>query len=176
DRPEPARKAGNPGTGVDSRCLPRLAGPLRLARRAGVGRRSRPGRRRGRRPGRRRGWLLVAPSPRRRRPTGGGPMTTRTPHGRALFYTRDSGGKHEMTPGQYVAWARQQAHQLGLSFGGTPEALQEMIRTGRHRQGDLFLDYGVSGNVLSRDGLNALLQEALTDRSVSHVLIPRRDR
>src|SRR5262249_23125601 len=43
-------------------------------------------------------------------------------------------------------------------------------------RGDIFLDYGVSGNVLSRPGFNALLEEVAQDLSVSHVFIPRRDR
>jgi DNA invertase Pin-like site-specific DNA recombinase len=103
-------------------------------------------------------------------------MSTRPAQGRALFYTRDSGGKHEMTPGQYVGWAQGKAVELGLSFTGTPALIEQMIRDRQHRSGDLFLDYGVSGNVLSRDGLNALSQEALKDHCVSHVLIPRRDR
>jgi hypothetical protein len=103
-------------------------------------------------------------------------MTTRPRQGRALFYTRDSGGKHENTPGQYVAWAQRQASLLGLSFDGTPESIEDMIRSGQCRRGDLFLDYGVSGNTLIRDGLNALIREAETDPVVSHILIPRRDR
>jgi DNA invertase Pin-like site-specific DNA recombinase len=103
-------------------------------------------------------------------------MSQRQDRGRALFYTRDSGGRHEMTPAEYVGWARRQAEELGLTFDGTAEALQAMIRDGQDRRGDLFLDYGVSGNLLSRNGLNALLKEALADPSVSHVLIPRRDR
>ena len=32
-------------------------------------------------------------------------MKQRSEQGRLLFYTRDSGGRHEMTPGQYVEWA-----------------------------------------------------------------------
>ena len=51
-----------------------------------------------------------------------------------------------------------------------------MIRSGRSQDGDLFLDYGVTGNQLSRAGLDALIRTALTDPGVSHVLIPRRDR
>jgi hypothetical protein len=47
-------------------------------------------------------------------------MTTRPSQGRALFYTRDSGGKHDTTPGQYIAWAQRTAAKLGLSFGGCP--------------------------------------------------------
>jgi hypothetical protein len=103
-------------------------------------------------------------------------MSQRPQAGRALFYTRDSGGKHETTPTEFVGWACRKAQELGLRFGGTAEAITAMIRDRCPRCGDLFLDYGVSGNVLTRDGLNALIQEALTDRDVSHVLIPRRDR
>jgi hypothetical protein len=93
-----------------------------------------------------------------------------------LFYTRDSGGKHEMTPGQYVDWARGKAAELSLSFDRTPEVILNMIQVGHSHRGDLFLDYGVCGNTLSRAGLNALLKEAITDNTVSHVFIPRRDR
>ena len=42
--------------------------------------------------------------------------------GRGLFYTRDSGGKHEMTPSEYVAWGQQEAKKLGLNFDGAPDA------------------------------------------------------
>ena len=42
-------------------------------------------------------------------------MLKRKQSGRALFYTRDSGGRHEMTPGQYVCWAQRKATELGLS-------------------------------------------------------------
>lgn len=31
------------------------------------------------------------------------------PPGRAVFYHRDSGGKHETTPAAYVAWAAREA-------------------------------------------------------------------
>src|SRR5438105_15597324 len=103
-------------------------------------------------------------------------MTRPTDAGRALFYSRDSGGRHEMTPAQYVAWACRQTDALSLSFDGTPEAIDDMIRTGCAHRGSLFLDYGVPGNVLSRAGLDALLREALDDPAVTHVLIPRRDR
>ena len=96
--------------------------------------------------------------------------------GRALFYTRDSGGKHENTPAEYVGWGQREAAKLGLSFDGTPEAIEAMIRDGRPVSGDLFLDYGVQGHILSRDGLDAMMREALGDPEVSHILIPRRDR
>ena len=65
--------------------------------------------------------------------------------GRALFYTRDSGGKHETTPSQYVDWAIKQANDLGLKFRARPEQIDEMIRSGTSQSGDLFLDFDVQG-------------------------------
>ena len=102
--------------------------------------------------------------------------TKPNPKGRGLFYTRDSGGKHEMTPTEYVAWAQREARNLGVSFSGTSPGITKMIRSGSFHDGDLFLDYGVKGNILSRDGLNALLAELQRDPNISHVFIPRRDR
>jgi hypothetical protein len=103
-------------------------------------------------------------------------MLKRPNTGRGLFYTRDSGGEHENTPGEYVRWAQRQAIAFGVSFSGTPEQIETMIREGRSYQGDIFLDYGVKGNQLQRPGLDALFRVALTDSNITHVLIPRRDR
>ncbi len=103
-------------------------------------------------------------------------MKKRSEKGRALFYTRDSGGKHETTPSEYVRWAQRRAEELGLRFEGTPEAIEAMIWDGRSARGDLFLDFGVQGNILSRPGLDALIKTALNDVNVSHVMIPRRNR
>jgi Recombinase len=103
-------------------------------------------------------------------------MTKRKQAGRGLFYTRDSGGRHEMTPAQYVSWACRRAADLGVSFDGAPETIEDMIHGDCAHRGPLFLDYGVCGNVLSREGLNALLREAITDPEVTHIFIPRRDR
>lgn len=96
--------------------------------------------------------------------------------GRGLFCTRDSGGKHETTPAEYVRWACRMAHELHLSFDGTPEAINAMIGAGESHRGDLFLDFDVAGDILSRPGLNRLLAEVKIDPTVSHVMIPRRDR
>jgi hypothetical protein len=103
-------------------------------------------------------------------------MAKRPPIGRGLFYTRDSGGKHDNTPGQYVRWAQGEAEKLGVAFTGTPAQIEAMIRDHRPYDGSLYFDYGVSGNTLSRTALDALIQAALTDATVSHIFIPRRDR
>jgi hypothetical protein len=103
-------------------------------------------------------------------------MRKRLTTGRALFYTRDSGGEHETTPGEYVGWAQKAAVQYGIRFRGTADQIESMIRRGCPAEGDVFLDYCAKGNLLARPGLEALKSEVLSDPEVSHVLIPRRDR
>ena len=84
-------------------------------------------------------------------------MTARPAQGRTLFYHRDSEGKAECAPPQYVVWAQKRAGELGVTFDGTPERIQAMMASGASADGDLFLDYGVSGNHLSRPGLDAMI-------------------
>ena len=93
-----------------------------------------------------------------------------------LFYTRDSEGHSDLAPPKYVDWARGEAKRLGVTFDGTPDALTAMIGRGISSQGDLFVDYGISGNHLSRPGLDAFRRRALEDSTVTHLFVPRRDR
>lgn len=103
-------------------------------------------------------------------------MTARPAAGIGLFYTRDSEGKSDLAPPQYVVWAGGEAAKLGVAFTGTPAGILAMIAGGQSQAGDLFLDYAVSGNVLSRPGFDALRGRAISDPRVSHLFIPRRDR
>lgn len=103
-------------------------------------------------------------------------MNQRPEQGTALFYTRESGGKHETTPGRCVEWACAETAQRGLRFSGTPDTIGAMIRVGESHRGDIFMDHDACGNQTSRPGLNALIARATKDHSVSHVIIPRRDR
>ena len=103
-------------------------------------------------------------------------MMKRSNKGRGVFYTRDSGGEHETTPGEYVQWGQRRANELGVSFAPTPEQIEAMIHNGQSHDGDLFLDYGVKGNVLQRAGLNALFTAIQKDPGISHVFIPMRPR
>jgi hypothetical protein len=103
-------------------------------------------------------------------------MPKRPSVGRGLFYTRDFGGQHEITPGEYVRWAQGTAARLAVAFAGTSEQIEAMIREGRFQDGDVFLDCGAKGNQLQRPGLDALFRIALTDHTVTHIFIPRRDR
>lgn len=98
-------------------------------------------------------------------------------HGRAIFYNRDSSGRHETTPGEYVRWAADICRRDGLAFTGTPEQIDEMIRGGTSAWGrDVFLDWDVAGNARLRPALDALFAEVDRDTTISHVFIPRRDR
>lgn len=103
-------------------------------------------------------------------------LPTRSECGRGLFYSRDSGGNHDQTPGQYVQWASSEAAKLGVRFRGTALQIDGLIASGKPSHGDLFFDNSVTGNLLARPALDALKREIQQDRSVSHVFIPRRDR
>ncbi|QDU19845.1 recombinase family protein [Urbifossiella limnaea] len=103
-------------------------------------------------------------------------MTKRPEKGRGLFYHRDSEAHSELAPPQYVEWARGEAARLGVSFSGTPEAITAMIARGQPADGDLYLDYGVSGNLLSRPGFDQFRERAASDPSVSHLFVSKRDR
>jgi hypothetical protein len=103
-------------------------------------------------------------------------MSSRPVVGRGLFYTRDSEGHSDLAPPKYVSWAQAEATKLGVTFEGTSEAMLSMIHRGISAEGDLFLDFGISGNRLNRPGFDAFQHRALTDNRVSHLFIPRRDR
>lgn len=94
----------------------------------------------------------------------------------AYFYTRDSGGKHETTPTQYVRWAIAEAQKYGVVFQSRPEDIEMMIQNGLSHYGNLFLDYDVPGHEFQRKGLDALLEALSRNKSVTHLFIPRRDR
>ena len=96
--------------------------------------------------------------------------------GRGLFYTRDSGGRHETTPAQYLGWAQTVATRQGIRLSGTAADIEEMFKTRAPQRGDLFFDVDVSGNKFDRPALTALLRELERDHEISHVFIPRRDR
>jgi len=103
-------------------------------------------------------------------------MTTRPQKGRGLFYHRDSEAHSELVPPQYVEWARGEATRLGVAFGGTAAAISRMIADGRSVDGDLYLDFGVPGNQLSRPGFDRFRERALSDHTVSHLFVSKRDR
>ncbi len=103
-------------------------------------------------------------------------MTKRPERGSALFYHRDSEGHSRLVPPQYVGWGQREAVRLGVTFSGTPAAISAMIESGRSVDGDLYIDFGISGNLLRRPGLDAFRARAINDSKVTHLFVPRRDR
>jgi hypothetical protein len=101
---------------------------------------------------------------------------TRSTLGRGLFCSRDSGGRHEQTPAEYIEWARRRAKELGVSFLGTPEDITRMMRDGIAVSNDIYFDVDISGNQLSRPALDQMFERVRADSTVTHVFIPRRDR
>lgn len=95
---------------------------------------------------------------------------------RGIFYTRDSGGKHETTPGEYLLWASRTASKYNVKFKGTPKKIDRMIREGIPVDGDIYLDYVVKGNLLSRPALDQIFVDVLSDPSITHLFIPKRNR
>jgi hypothetical protein len=107
----------------------------------------------------------------------GHPIVLQRPlKGRAIFYHRDSGGQAETTPEEYARWASDYCFREGLAFTVTPQQITALIQAGKPHEGDVFVDWCVKGNKLSRLGLNALMAEVARDKSISHVLIFRADR
>lgn len=98
------------------------------------------------------------------------------PTGRGVFYTRDSGGKHETTPAQYIQWASNWAREHGVELNAETTVIGEMVKAKEFVRDDVYLDYEVSGNLMSRPALDALLARVHGDERVSHIFIPRRDR
>ena len=103
-------------------------------------------------------------------------MKTRPERGVGVFYHRDSEGHSDLAPPQYVNWARGEAAKLGVAFSGTAETITAMIASGRSVDHDLYLDFGISGNHLSRPALDALRSRIHADRVVTHLFVSKRDR
>jgi hypothetical protein len=100
----------------------------------------------------------------------------RSRKGRGLFYHRDSGGKHDQSLPEYVQWAVRRAAELGVEFDGTSTRIIEMVNNHTSVSGDLFLDYCVSGNQMSRTALDQLSSRINSDLKVSHLFIAKRER
>lgn len=95
---------------------------------------------------------------------------------RGVFYSRDSGGKHETTPGEYVLWASREANKHNVNFNGSANQIDRMIRNGLPVDGDIYFDYIFKGNTLSRPALDQLLADVVSGSSITHLFIPKRDR
>jgi hypothetical protein len=95
---------------------------------------------------------------------------------RALAYLRRSTDKQEISLPSQLDWALATARQHGVLIDAEPADLPLMQARHLHAYKALRLDDGVSGSDLSRPGFRAVIDDALADRTVSHMLIYKRDR
>lgn len=94
-----------------------------------------------------------------------------------LFYHRDSGGEHQQTPPQYVKWGIKTAKELGVEFKAKPDDIKKLMTSGKPFDSNIFFDYKVEGDAISRPALNALFEKLQNSNGeFSHVFICDPDR
>lgn len=93
-----------------------------------------------------------------------------------LIYLRRSGKRQETSLNTQLEWAIAKAKELGIRIDATPAELEHMRDHHLHSYKSLRLDDGITGSDPTRPGLMALNRDAVSDRSISHALIYRRDR
>jgi DNA invertase Pin-like site-specific DNA recombinase len=102
-------------------------------------------------------------------------MSARRP-GRALTYLRRSSSRQELGIRNQLEWAIAEAKKLGVPLDATLADLDQMERDGLKQWKSIFLDDGVTGANLQREAFTLFRQQALRDRSVSHLFIYKSDR
>ena len=102
-------------------------------------------------------------------------MTCR-PTNRGLTYLRRSDVKQGLSLSTQLNWALGEAQRLGVSLLGDLNDLEYMQANHLVAWKSLRLDDAVTGGDLSRPGFQALIQEALNDRTISHIFFHKRDR
>lgn len=102
-------------------------------------------------------------------------MATRK-RNRALAYLRRSTDRQEISLASQLEWALAEAGRHSVAFDASSADLIHMQVSRLSSFKDLRLDDGITGADLTRPGFVALISDARGDRSVSHLLINRRDR
>ncbi|HAU38804.1 MAG TPA: hypothetical protein DCX07_13950 [Phycisphaerales bacterium] len=98
------------------------------------------------------------------------------PAARGIVYIRKSNYEQGLGPQNQLEWALNAAKKLGVPLDASMPALDDMVKNGLHVRGDIFLDFGISGSLMSRPGFDAMLRRAVSDESVTHVFFYLRDR
>ena len=91
------------------------------------------------------------------------------PKNRGLLYERRSDDGQEASMRQQFDWAKAKSEIIGVPFRGTYADIEEMQRTKRHNLRDIYIDDAISGGDLTRPGLRKFLDDAIKDKTVSHV-------
>src|SRR5262245_44150482 len=95
---------------------------------------------------------------------------------RGLVYLRRSTEKQEISLPSQLDWALASARQHGVPLDVDAADLAYMQAHHLHVHKALRLDDGISGSDLNRPGFLAVIEDALADRSISHLFIYKRDR
>jgi DNA invertase Pin-like site-specific DNA recombinase len=96
---------------------------------------------------------------------------------KAIFYLRVSTDRQTDGAAAQLEMLRAAAASVGIAFPVTSQDLSGAIATRRNEVGPLYLDFGISGYFDStRPGYQSFLKRALTDKAVTHVFTPARDR
>jgi len=98
------------------------------------------------------------------------------PKNRGLLYERRSDDNQEESFRQQYDWAKAESEIIGVPFRGTYADIEEMQRKRLHHRHDIYIDNAISGGDLTRPGLRKFLHDAITDKTVSHVYVFKRDR
>ena len=96
--------------------------------------------------------------------------------GRGLIYLRRSGDKQETSLEKQLTWALDAARDQRVIVDATLADLLHMQANRLHAYKSIRLDNAVTGANLERPGLKALVDDAMDDPAISHVLAFKRDR
>ena len=98
------------------------------------------------------------------------------PKNRGLVYERRSDDGQEASMKQQFDWAKAASEIVGVPFRGTFADIEEMQQKRLHNLRDIYIDDAISGGDLTRPGLRKFLDDAIRDKTVSHVYVFKRDR
>ena len=98
------------------------------------------------------------------------------PKNRALMYERRRDDSQEASFRQQFDWAKAKSVAMGVPFRGTYADIEEMQRKRLNNIKDIYLDDAISGGDLTRPGLRKFFDDAINDKTVSHVYVFKRDR
>lgn len=102
-------------------------------------------------------------------------MAARTKN-RGLVFLRRSSGKQESSLQVQLEWAIREAAKLQVVLDASVTDLEFMQSRGEHSYKSIRLDDAKTGADLERAGFLTFKADVLTDKSISHVFLIRRDR
>lgn len=101
---------------------------------------------------------------------------TQTRKLRAVAYLRRSTTDQDTSLDMQFSWALRRSAQVDCPLEATAADFTKMQAQFAHEFGPIYLDDGISGSDESRPGLAALKERLERDRSITHILIHKRDR